>query len=102
MPAADLAGRAGGLSALAGWAGPELRRAGGPVLLGVLGLVILTGFWWFMIWFLRPDGSPAGSYSPPPWRSRFWLGMEVAFSVIFSGMVTSYDMKYGPIGVSSS
>ena len=29
----------------------------------------------------------------------FWLGMEVVFSVIFSGMVTSYDTKYGPIGV---
>ena len=29
----------------------------------------------------------------------FWLGMEAVFSVIFSGMVTSYDTKYGPIGV---
>ena len=41
-----------GGSALAGWAGPGLRGAGGPVLLAVIGLVVLTGFWWFTIWFL--------------------------------------------------
>ena len=41
-----------GCSALAGWAGPALRGAGGPVLLAVIGLVVLTGFWWFTIWFL--------------------------------------------------
>ena len=29
----------------------------------------------------------------------FWVAMEAVFSVIFSGMVTSYDTKYGPIGV---
>ena len=29
----------------------------------------------------------------------FWLGMLAVFSVIFSGMVISYDQKYGPIGV---
>ena len=89
-----------GCSALAGWAGPGLRGAGGPVLLAVIGLVVLTGFWWFTIWFLL-----AGRIS---WRDLFpaavatavfWLGMEAVFSVIFSGMVTSYDTKYGPIGV---
>ena len=89
-----------GCSALAGWAGPGLRGAGGPVLLGVIGLVVLTGFWWFTSWFLL-----AGRIS---WRDLFpaavatavfWLGMEAVFSVIFSGMVTSYDTKYGPIGV---
>ena len=89
-----------GCSALAGWAGPALRGAGGPVLLGVTGLVVLTGFWWFTSWFLL-----AGRIS---WRDLFpaavatavfWLGMEAVFSVIFSGMVTSYDTKYGPIGV---
>ena len=89
-----------GCSALAGWAGPWLRGAGGPVLLAVTGLVVLTGFWWFTSWFLL-----AGRIS---WRALFpaavatavfWLGMEAVFSVIFSGMVTSYDTKYGPIGV---
>ena len=89
-----------GGSALAGWAGPALRGAGGPVLLAVLGLVLLTGFWWFTIWFLL-----AGRIS---WRDLFpaavatavfWVAMEAVFSVIFSGMVTSDDTKYGPIGV---
>ena len=83
-----------GCSALAGWAGPALRGAGGPVLLGVIGLVVLTGFWWFTSWFLL-----AGRIS---WRDLFpaavatavfWLGMEAVFSVIFSGMVTSYDTQ---------
>ena len=31
--------------------------------------------------------------------SAFWLGMLAVFSVIFSGMVISYDQKYGPIRV---
>ncbi len=89
-----------GCSALAGWAGPKLRGAGGPVLLAVIGLVVLTGFWWFTMWFLL-----AGRIS---WRALFpaavatavcWLGMEAVFSVIFSGTVISDDKKYGPIGV---
>ena len=89
-----------GCSVLAGSAGPGLRSAGGPALLAVIGLVVLTGFWWFTIWFLL-----AGRIS---WRDLFpsavatavfWVGMEAVFSVIFSGMVTSYDKKYGPIGV---
>ena len=88
-----------GCSALAGWAGPALHGAGGPVLLAVIGLVVLTGFWWFTMWFLL-----AGRIS---WRALFpsaaatavcWVGMEAVFSVIFSGMVTSDDKKYGPIG----
>ena len=89
-----------GCSALAGWAGPGLHSAGGPVLLGVIGLVVFTGFWWFTMWFLL-----AGRIS---WRELFpaavatavcWLGMEAVFSVIFSGMVISDNTQYGPIGV---
>src|SRR5215469_2493715 len=41
-----------GASALAGWAGPSLHDAGGPVLLGLIGLGALTAFWWFTLWFL--------------------------------------------------
>ena len=89
-----------GCSVLAGWAGPGLRGAGGPVLLAVIGLVVFTGFWWFTIWFLL-----AGRIS---WRDLFpaavatavfWLGMEAVFSVFFSSTVISDDKKYGPIGV---
>ena len=89
-----------GCSILAGWAGPGLRDAGGPVLLGVLGLAALTAFWWFTMWFLL-----AGRVS---WRDLFpaavatgvcWLGMAVVFSIIFSSTVISDDKKYGPIGV---
>ena len=29
----------------------------------------------------------------------FWMGMLAVFAAIFSGMVISYDQKYGPIGV---
>jgi membrane protein len=29
----------------------------------------------------------------------FWLGMYAVFAVIFSGMVVSYDQRYGPIGI---
>jgi membrane protein len=89
-----------GCSVLAGWAGPGLRSAGGPVLLAVIGLVVFAGFWWFTIWFLL-----AGRIS---WRhllpaavatAVFWVGMEAVFSIVFSGIVTSDDKKYGPIGV---
>ena len=89
-----------GCSALAGWVGPEAHHAGGPVLLAILGLVALTAFWWFTVWFLL-----AGRMS---WRELFpaalatavcWLGMEVVFSIIFSSTVISDNDKYGPIGV---
>jgi membrane protein len=89
-----------GCSALAGWLGPGLRDHGGPVLLGLIGLGGLTAFWWFTLWFLL-----AGRRS---WRDLFpsalataicWLGMEVVFSIIFSGEVISDNQKYGPIGV---
>jgi membrane protein len=89
-----------GCAVLAGWLGPGLHHAGGPVVLGVLGLVALTAFWWFTMWFLL-----AGRVS---WRGLFpaavataicWLGMEVVFSIIFSNEVITDDKKYGPIGV---
>ena len=86
--------------ALAGWAGPPLRHAGGPVLLGVIGLILFTAFWWFTMWFLL-----AGRIT---WRDLFpaafatavcWLGMSVVFSLTFSSTVISDSDKYGPIGV---
>jgi membrane protein len=89
-----------GCSALAGWAGPWLRGAGGPVLLGIIGLVVLTGFWWFTIWFLLGGRISWRDVFPSAVATAvFWLGMEAVFSVVFSGIVTSDDKKYGPIGV---
>ena len=69
-----------GCAALAGWAGPGLRGAACPVLLGVVGLVVFTGFWWFTMWFLL-----AGRISWPELfpsavaTGLFWLGMEESF-----------------------
>jgi membrane protein len=83
-----------------GWAGPQLRGAAGPVVLGIAGLVAVTGFWWFTMWFLL-----AGRV---PWRrllscaiatGAFWLAMEAVFSVTFSRMVVANYKVYGPIGV---
>ena len=69
-PQADLAGRAGGLLRPGRRGGPGLRGAGGPVLLAVLGLAVLTGFWWFTIWFLL-----AGRIS---WRDLFPAAVATA------------------------
>ncbi len=85
---------------VAGWAGPWLSKSGGPVLLGLIGLVVLTLFWWFTMWFLLarriswPDLLPSAIAT-----GIFWIGMEVVFSFIFSNIVISDDKKYGSIGV---
>jgi membrane protein len=89
-----------GCAWLGGLAGPGLRHAGGPVLLGFTGLVVFTGFWWFTMWFLLAGRIPWRLLFPPAVATAvFWLGMEAVFSVIFSGMVISNNQKYGPIGV---
>ena len=56
-----------GGSVLAGWAGPALRGAGGPVLLAVIGLVAAHRL--LVVHDLVPagaDGSPGGTCSRPP------------------------------------
>lgn len=84
---------------LGGLVGPPFYDAGGPVLLGVLGLLVFTGFWWFTMLLL------GGRIS---WRELFpsalataicWLGMVVVFHFIFSSTVITNNDKYGPIGV---
>jgi membrane protein len=88
-----------GWGALGTAVGPGFR-ASAPVLWWIVNIPAFIGFWWFTMWFLL-----AGRVS---WRrlypcavatGAFWLGMYAVFSVIFSGMVISYDQKYGPIGV---
>jgi membrane protein len=90
---------AAGWFALGTSVGPGLR-ARAPVLWWIISIPAVIGFWWVTMWFLL-----AGRVS---WRrlfpcavatGAFWLGMYAVFSVIFSGMVISYDRKYGPIGI---
>jgi membrane protein len=75
-------------------------HASGPVLFWIINPVSFVFYWWFTMWFLL-----AGTVS---WRRLLpcavatgacWAGLEAVFSAIFSGMVISYDQKYGPIGV---
>ncbi|MFE5295587.1 YhjD/YihY/BrkB family envelope integrity protein [Streptomyces sp. NPDC056632] len=71
-----------------------------PVLWWIINVPAFVAFWWFAMWFLL-----AGRIA---WRRLvpcavatgvLWMGMLVVFHFIFSGMVTGYDEKYGPIGV---
>jgi membrane protein len=89
-----------GASLLTGWAGAALRHVGGPVLLAAGGLLWATGFWWLTMWILL-----AGRRS---WRKLFpaacatgvlWVGMQVFFTLFFSGIVISDARKFGPIGI---
>ena len=89
-----------GCAALISWAGPSVHAAGGPVLLALLALVAVTGFWWFTMWLLL-----AGRVS---WRALFpsalataicWLAMSVVFDLTMSDTITSNYKMYGDIGV---
>ena len=82
------------------WPVGRAARRGRPGLLAVIGLVALTGFWWFTIWFLLARRISWRDLFPAAVATAvFWVGMEAVFSVIFSGTVISDDKKYGPIGV---
>lgn len=80
-------------------AGHALHSAA-PVAWWIVNIPAFIGFWWLTMWFLL-----AGEVA---WRrllpcavatGGFWVGMLVVFHFVFSGMVISYDQKYGPIGV---
>jgi len=83
---------------VSGWAGPRIRR-GGPAEFAIVGLVLFTLFWWFTMWLLLAGRIPWRRLLPCAVATGvFWLGMEEVFGVIFSGMVTSDQGDYGPIG----
>jgi membrane protein len=83
---------------LSGLVGPRVRK-GGPVEFAIVGLVVFTLFWWFTMWLLLAGRIPWRRLLPCAVATGvFWLGMEAVFAVISSGMVTSYDNEYGPIG----
>ncbi len=87
-------------SALAAVAGPWFHAWGGPVVLAVAGLIALTLYWWFTMWFLLGGReSWRATFPSAVATALFWLGMEVVFSFIFSSTVISDDQKYGPIGI---
>ena len=82
-----------------GWVGPWVR-ARGPVVLGIVGLVVFTGFWWFTMWFLLAGRIPWRRLLPSAVATGvFWVGMEAVFAAVFSGMLTSNEQEYGPIGI---
>ena len=82
-----------------GSVGPRVR-AGGPVVFAIVGLVVFTCFWWLTMWLLLAGRIPWRGLLPCALATGvFWLGMEAVFAVTFSGMLTSNDRKYGPIGI---
>jgi membrane protein len=89
-----------GASLLAGWAGPGLRRAGGPVLLGVAGLAWSMGFWWLTTWILLARRLSWRKLFPAACATGLlYVGMQVVFWLFFSGIVISDARKFGPIGI---
>ncbi len=89
-----------GFGTLAGWLGPHIGDAGGPVLQGLIGFVGLVGFWWFTMWFLL-GGRVSGRAVVPSAvaTALFWVGMNLVFRLTFSNSVVSDYDKYGAIGV---
>jgi membrane protein len=88
-----------GLSGLAGWASPHLHHVGGPTLLGLAGLALFIGFFWFTMWFLLGGRKSWRDVLPAACATAvFWLGLHVVFSLFFSAMVVAQDKEYGPIG----
>ena len=93
------------LAVLVGWIflggtmGPGFY-ASAPVLWWIVNIPAFMGFWWFTMWFLL-GGRVYGRKLVPcaVATGAFWIGMLVVFHFIFSGMVISYDEKYGPIGI---
>ena len=88
----------GGL--LSGWAGPVVRDAAGPVLLGIAGVAWAIAFWWLTLWILVARRISWQRLFPAAVATGvFWSGMVAVFSVFFSSMVISDYKEYGPIGM---
>jgi membrane protein len=93
------------LAFLVGWlfvtglVGPAVRSAG-PAVSVVVSLIGFILFGWSTMWFLLGGRVSWRRLVPPAIATGvFWLGMEAVFSVILSGMITSNNEKYGPVGV---
>ena len=89
-----------GALVVAGQAGPWLRSVGGPVLLGVVALIAYAGFWWFTMWWLLGGRRTWRELLPAALATSVcWLGMMTVFRLTMSDTITSYNRKYGAIGV---
>ncbi|GAA1244794.1 hypothetical protein GCM10009665_39560 [Kitasatospora nipponensis] len=104
--ARDLPHRVAGLAVVMGgavlsaWLVPHLRHAGGPALLGVVGLPSLVAFWWLLVWILLAGRIPWRELFPSACATGgYYYGMAVVFSFTASDMITSNSRKYGAIGV---
>ena len=94
-----LVGTVGWVSLVA-LAGPWLHNAVGLWFVATLGFVTVTLYWWMTMWFLLSARVSWRALLPSAVATAlFWVGMEIVFSIIFSGTVISDDKKYGPIGV---
>jgi membrane protein len=82
------------------WFGKPVRDSGGPALLAGVGLLYFTGFWWFTMWFLLGGRVSWRALLPSAIATGLcWVGMEVVFSLVYSGSVINDYKKYGAIGV---
>ncbi|MFF8513327.1 YhjD/YihY/BrkB family envelope integrity protein [Streptomyces sp. NPDC015492] len=71
-----------------------------PVLWWIVNVPAFVAFWWFAMWFLLAGRIPWRKLMPCAVATGIlWMLMLVVFHFMFSGMVTEYDKKYGPIGV---
>jgi membrane protein len=85
---------------LASQFGKPVRDFGGPVLLAIIGLVLLTGFFWLTMWFLLGGRVPWEELLPSAIATAVcWVGMEIVFSLVYSSSVINDYKKYGGIGV---
>jgi membrane protein len=88
------------IAALASWAGPSVRSTGGPVLLGAVALIALTGFWWLTMWLLLGGRIAWRELLPSAIATAiFWVGMSIVFRLTMSSTIMSNYAKYGAIGV---
>ena len=89
-----------GAALLAGWAGPAVHHAIGPVLTGIVGVAGFTGFWWLTMRILVAGRISWRRLFPAAFATGvFYVGMLAVFSVFFSSMVISDEKEYGPIGM---
>lgn len=71
-----------------------------PALWWIVNIAGFIGYWWFTMWFLLAGRVAWRRLMPSAVATGlFWIGMLVFFHFLFSGMVTSSDQEYGPIGV---